>query len=132
MDLSEFAQPYLKAPDVVNGPLRKVIAGTEKSKNFGQLEAIFTDHTRLSLCKTNVSTLMKAGFTDTAVLAGLEIELYLGPLPDGNGGTKDGVCVRLPTVVNNKAKMATVSTMPKPAPKKPENGDLDEPIAIGR
>jgi len=140
MDLSEFAQPYIKLADVKNVPLRKVIAGAEKSKNFDQLVANFTDHTNLSLCKTNLSAIMKAtGITRSEALAGLEIELYAGPLPDGSGGTKEGVCVRVPTG-SAKAESTDQKLSPpklaavkppavKAAPKKPPEGDgLDDPL----
>jgi hypothetical protein len=136
MDLSEFAQPYLKVPDIpANGSLRKVIAGSERSKNFNQLDLIFTDHTRFSLNKTNLSTIMKAtGITDSAQLAGLEIELYVGPLPDGNSGAKkDGICVRVPTrsakVGSSTPGLAAVKPLStSPTPKKPDGDGYNDPL----
>jgi hypothetical protein len=139
MDLAQYAQPFIKAADLINGSLRKTIAAVEPPKNYDSPILVFTDGTRLGANKTNLSALIKAvGSTDSAAMVGLEIELFIGPLPDGSGGFKDGLALRVVT----KAAAATESTylkppMPKPmvkpilkaAPKKlPDGGDYDEPL----
>jgi hypothetical protein len=134
LDLGQYAAPFIKGADLANGALRKVVAAVEPPKNYDSPILVFTDGTKMGLNKTNCAVLIKAaGSKDATAAVGLEIELFIGPLPDGGGGFKDGVCLRVPTKsAKVEPKMATVSTMPKPAPKKPPEGDdYDDPIAIG-
>jgi hypothetical protein len=135
LDLEKYAL-FVKAADVANGPLRKVLADVEPPKNYDQPTLVFTDGTKMGANKTNIGALIKAaGSKDSAALVGLEVELFKGKLPDGGGGTQDGLCLRVLTAVTEFAasteakpsapKLAAVKQAPK---KPPEGDDLDDPI----
>jgi hypothetical protein len=93
MDISKYLSTvFLKAGDLASSPRRVVIADVVDGK-YDKPDVHFQDGTCLSLNVTNLKALAAAYGTQTADWAGLEIELYVGPVKF-NGENQDSVLVR--------------------------------------
>jgi hypothetical protein len=80
MDLSKYASGsrFIKLAHVAAGPQRKVVASIEEGK-FDRPLMTFTDGTKISLNKTNVSALLDLfGSADSKYVIGKLVELYAG------------------------------------------------------
>jgi hypothetical protein len=103
MDMGRFAsQGFIKPDMLTEGPETSTISVIEEGK-FGKAVLIFTDGRRLSLNKTNTTTLIKEfGTADSTAWVNRQVELYVGPLAY-NGTTSDAVLVRVPKVPSKPA-----------------------------
>ena len=124
MRMSSFVKKYLKATDVMEGPLIMHIAGVKEGA-YGP-ELVFESGETLSLNVTNTVTLIKAyGDGDGTSWIGKKIELYHGEL-EYKGKMVASVLVRpLTPGMSDDEKADAVTTAPD---NKRNNSDLNDDI----
>jgi hypothetical protein len=128
MDLSKFASArrFIKLADVANGPKRKIIASITEG-DYDKPVVTFTDGTKLSLNKTNVSTLIDLfGAPDSKYATGRLVEIYAGSVRF-QGDEKASVLLRgVPDIDDLEATKVADPPKDHPAMAAPFNDEIPE------
>jgi hypothetical protein len=127
MDLSKYASArrFIRLADLANGPKRKTIASIAEG-DYDKPVATFTDGTKISLNKTNVSALIDLfGSADSKYVVGKVVELYAGNVRF-QGDDKPSVLLRgVPDIDDLEETKVAEPPKDHPAMAAPFNDDPD-------
>jgi hypothetical protein len=128
MDLTKYASArrFIRLADVQNGPKRKIIASIGEG-DYDKPVATFTDGTKISLNKTNVSALIDLfGSADSKYVVGKVVELYAGNVRF-QGDDKPSVLLRaVPDIDDLEETKVTEPPKDHPAMAAPFNDEIPE------